>query len=164
MTFGLTMKRFNSALFPAFRQSKSPVPKLAQTRSLIYLNKIHLLGCVGQAPQVREVDNKYKIAYFSLATSVFFNDSEGNLLKKTEWHKVTAFRAQAEYVEKAVRKGNYVYVEGSVQYKQYINKEGVEVTATNILANFIKATKSNKQILEKNLQETLEEPPKQEEI
>ncbi|OLY84358.1 Single-stranded DNA-binding protein [Smittium mucronatum] len=92
-----------------------------------------LLGNVGQDPEINTFGESGKIAKFSIATSYNFKDKEGNTLQKTSWHKVTAFSKLAEVAEKLVKKGASVYVEGRIEYQQYVNKDGLDVNSTDLI-------------------------------
>jgi single-strand DNA-binding protein len=93
------------------------------------LNKASLIGNVGQDPEIRTTTNGGRVATFSLATSRSWNGPSGDKQEKTEWHKCVVWNAQrgsglADVVEKYVRKGEKLYVEGRIEYRQYQDKEG----------------------------------------
>ena len=97
------------------------------------LNKVTLIGNLGQDPEVTHAQNGMAIAKFSVATSDARPDAQGNV--KTEWHRVVAFAKTAEYMEKYIKKGATVCVEGRLQYGKYDNKDGVTVYTTDIICN-----------------------------
>lgn len=92
------------------------------------LNKVQLIGRVGSAPEVRTVGNGSKVASFSLATSWGTGDKE-----RTEWHRISCWDKLADVVEAYVAKGDPLYVEGEINYREY-EKDGVKRTATEIRA------------------------------
>ena len=96
------------------------------------VNKIILLGNVGRDPEVRATSSGDSMATFSLATSY---GKAGN--QQTEWHRVVAWRQLADVVAQYVHKGRKLYVEGRVQSRKYTDKDGVERTMYEVVANQI---------------------------
>lgn len=96
------------------------------------VNKIILLGNVGRDPEVRATTSGETMATFSLATSYGRGDSQ-----QTEWHRVVAWRQLADVVAQYVHKGRKLYVEGRVQSRKYTDKDGVERTMYEVVANQI---------------------------
>lgn len=102
------------------------------------LNKAILIGNVGGDPEVRTTSNGGRVASFSLATGRSWTDQSGSKQEKTEWHKCIAWNSStrgsglADVVEKYVRKGERVYVEGEIEYRQYQDKEGQTRYVTEI--------------------------------
>jgi single-strand DNA-binding protein len=93
------------------------------------LNRASLIGNVGQDPEIKTTTNGGRVATFSLATSRSWNGPSGDKQEKTEWHRCVVWNAQrgsglADVVEKYVRKGEKLFVEGRVEYRQYQDKEG----------------------------------------
>ena len=95
------------------------------------VNRIFIIGNVGQTPTIRTA-GETKIASFTVATTERFKDKE-----ETEWHNVSVFGKLAEVVEKYVDKGTQLYVEGRIKTEKYTDKNGVERTATRVIANTI---------------------------
>lgn len=93
------------------------------------LNKVTLIGNLGADPEIRTTPNGSKVAQFSLATSRQWNSTSGEKQEKTEWHKCVAWNAGsrgtglADIVEKYVKKGDKLYVEGRIEYRQYEDKD-----------------------------------------
>ena len=92
------------------------------------------MGNVGQDPDVRSLDNGIKVANFTLATT-----ERGYTLKngtqvpeKTEWHNIVVWRGLAEVVEKYVRKGDKLYLEGKIKTRSYDDKQGIKRYMTEI--------------------------------
>ena len=93
------------------------------------LNKVTLIGNLGNDPEIRTTSNGSKVANFSLATTRQWSSASGEKQEKTEWHKCIAWNAGAkgtglaDIVERYVKKGDKLYVEGSIEYRQYEDKE-----------------------------------------
>jgi len=100
------------------------------------LNKAILIGNVGSDPEIRSVGNGSRVASFSLATGRTWNDASGAKQEKTEWHKCVVWNNKAstlaDVVEKFVKKGERVYVEGEIEYRQWQDKEGQTRYTTEI--------------------------------
>ena len=100
------------------------------------VNKAILIGRVGKDPDVRTVGDS-KVANFSVATSEKYKDRNGQKQEKTQWHRVTAWRQLAEIIQKYVKKGILVYIEGRIEYREY-ESDGVKKYATDIVASEMK--------------------------
>lgn len=100
------------------------------------LNKVQLIGNLGADPEVRSTEGGNRVASFSLATSRDWKDSSGEKQTKTEWHRCVAWNSGksglADVVEKYVRKGGKIFVEGRVEYRQWQDKDGNTKYATEI--------------------------------
>ena len=96
------------------------------------VNKVILLGNVGQDPEIRTFDNGNKIANVSLATTETYKDRDGNKQSRTEWHRVNFSGKNAETVERFVKKGSQIYVEGMIRTRKYTNRDGNDVVSTEI--------------------------------
>ncbi|HEU0055546.1 MAG TPA: single-stranded DNA-binding protein, partial [Longimicrobium sp.] len=83
------------------------------------LNKAMLIGNLGQDPEVRTIPSGARVAQFSLATSRRWKDKNGQQQEKTEWHRVVAWDFLVDIVERYARKGDRLYVEGEIEYRQY---------------------------------------------
>ncbi len=99
------------------------------------INKVTLIGHLGGDPEVRHLENGTAVARFSLATNENYKDKDGNWQKLTEWHNVVVWREQAERAERQLKKGMLAYVEGKISYRKYTDKDNVERTFTDIIAN-----------------------------
>lgn len=101
------------------------------------INKVILVGNVGKDPEVRYLEKNVAVARFSLATSErAYTNAKGVLVpEKTEWHNIVVWRGLAEVVEKHVRKGTQVYIEGKITYNQWVDKAKVSHVATEIIAD-----------------------------
>ncbi|OMH86239.1 Single-stranded DNA-binding protein [Zancudomyces culisetae] len=98
------------------------------------INKVILVGRVGNEPEVKEIGEGKKAVNLSLATGYKYKNASGDLLEKTNWHRVNAYNMLAERIEKSVSKGALLYVEGRIDYQTY-EKEGVEHNSTVIYAD-----------------------------
>ncbi len=103
------------------------------------INKVILVGNVGQDPEIRSIADGREIANLSLATSESWKDkSTGEKKEKTEWHRVVIFsQGLVNIVKNYVKKGTKLYVEGSLQTRKWTDAQGVEKYTTEIvLQNF----------------------------
>jgi len=98
------------------------------------LNKVSLIGNVGKEPEIR-MGQKGKVANFSLATSEVWRDkTTGERKERTEWHRVVVFAENlVQIVEKYIHKGHKLYIEGSLQTRKWIDKNGVERYVTEVI-------------------------------
>lgn len=99
------------------------------------VNKVTLIGRLGQDPEVRHLETGVAVARFSLATNEYYKDKEGNMQETTEWHNIVVWREQAERAERTLKKGGLCYVEGKISYRKYTGQDGVERNITDIVAN-----------------------------
>ena len=100
------------------------------------LNKVTLIGNLGNDPEVRSTTGGNRVATFSLATSRTWNDQSGAKQEKTEWHRCVVWNTKgsqlADIVEKYVKKGDKLYVEGRIEYRQWQDKDGQTRYSTEI--------------------------------
>ncbi|HEX6373375.1 MAG TPA: single-stranded DNA-binding protein [Longimicrobium sp.] len=96
------------------------------------LNKAILIGNLGQDPEIRTTGGGQRVGQFSLATTRTWNDQSGQKQEKTEWHRIVVWGRLVDVVERYVKKGDRLYVEGEIQYRQYEDKEGVTKYTTEI--------------------------------
>ncbi len=101
------------------------------------LNKVLLIGHLGQNPEKRVTPQGASVVTLSLATTEKYKDRSGNQQEKTEWHRVIFWNQQAEIIEKYCRKGSQLYVEGRLQTREWQDKDGNKRWTTEINgANF----------------------------
>lgn len=98
------------------------------------VNKVILVGNVGKDPEIRHLDSGVAVASFSLATSESYNAKNGERVTTTEWHNIVLWRGLADVVEKYVKKGSKLYIEGKITSRQY-EKDGQTKYFTEIVAN-----------------------------
>lgn len=100
------------------------------------INKVILVGNLGQDPEVRYAANGNAIANITLATSESYKDKNtGQMVDKTEWHRVVFFQKLAEIAGEYLRKGSQIYIEGKLETKKYTDNQGVEKYSTNIVVD-----------------------------
>ena len=101
------------------------------------MNKVMLIGNVGQEPEVRYVDQNVAVARLWLATTErgYTLQNGTQVPDRTDWHNVILWRRMAEIVEKYVHKGNKLYIEGRIRYTSYDNKQGQRQYTTEIWAD-----------------------------
>lgn len=101
------------------------------------INKVILVGNVGQEPQVRTMQSGQKIVSFSLATSDRWRDRQsGEQKEQTEWHRVVIFNPNlVEVAERMLQKGTKLYLEGSLRTRKWQNQQGVDVFTTEVVLN-----------------------------
>lgn len=101
------------------------------------LNKATLIGNVGQDPEIRSTQNGGRVATFSLATTRTWNGPTGERQEKTEWHRCVAWntgkgQGLADIIERYVKKGDKLYVEGRIEYRQWQDKDNITRYTTEI--------------------------------
>lgn len=99
------------------------------------INKVILVGNLGNDPETRYSQSGAAITTISVATSESWKDKEGNAQERTEWHRVKFFGRLAEIAGEYLQKGSQVYIEGQLRTEKYTDKAGVEKYATDIVAN-----------------------------
>ncbi len=99
------------------------------------VNKVILVGNLGRDPEIRFTQSGQKLANMSVATSEQWRDKQsGEKREKTEWHRVVVFDERlADIVEKYVKKGSKVYLEGSLQTRKWTGNDGVEKYTTEVV-------------------------------
>ena len=103
------------------------------------VNKVVLVGNLGREPEIRHTNTGKKIASFSVATSDMWKDANGERQEKTEWHRVVVFNPNtADFVERFVKKGSKVYVEGSLQTRKWTDNSGQDKYTTEVVVGNFK--------------------------
>ncbi len=101
-----------------------------------YVNKVVLIGNVGKDPLISNSRYGKPIARFSLATSKRWKDESGERMESTVWHNVVVFNETiAKEVERTIRKGSYVYVEGELANRKWTDNDGIERWITEIVVS-----------------------------
>ena len=101
------------------------------------LNKVMLIGRLGNDPEIRYTQDGAAVANFSIATSESWKDKEsGQKMEKTEWHKIVAWKRLAEISGEFLKKGKEVYIEGKLQTSSW-EKDGVRRYKTEIHATYM---------------------------
>lgn len=101
------------------------------------INKVILVGRLGQEPEVKTVSPSQTVTRFSVATSESWMDKTGNRQERTEWHRIVAWGKLAEICGKFLQKGKQVYVEGRLQTRQWEDNQGQKRYTTEIVANTV---------------------------
>lgn len=102
------------------------------------VNKVILIGNLGNDPDMRYMPNGEPVANISIATSETWNDKNtGEKREKTEWHRVVAYRRTAEVIGQYTRKGSKLYVEGRLQTRKWTDQSGQQRYTTEIVADNI---------------------------
>ncbi|OCA55106.1 single-stranded DNA-binding protein [Photorhabdus namnaonensis] len=100
------------------------------------INKVILIGNLGQDPEVRYMPNGGAVTNITLATSESWRDKQtGEMKEKTEWHRVVLFGKLAEVAGEYLRKGSQVYIEGSLQTRKWQDQNGQERYTTEVVVN-----------------------------
>lgn len=99
------------------------------------LNKAQIIGNLGKDPEIRTTPQGKKVANFSMATNESYTDKSGNKVDKSEWHRVVIWDKLAEVVEKYVKKGSTIYIEGRLATRSWDDANGVKKYSTEIIAS-----------------------------
>ncbi len=97
------------------------------------VNKVILLGRLGKDPEVRVLEGDRKVAKFPLATSETYKDKNGQKQENTEWHNVEFWGPVVDVIDRYVKKGDMLYVEGKIRTRSYDDKDGVKKYITEIV-------------------------------
>ena len=98
-------------------------------------NKVILIGHLGNDPEVKDLGSGTKVANFSLATNDYYKDPQGERVENTQWHYLVAWNKTAEILEKYVKKGQEVAIEGKLTNRSYDDKEGNKRYVTEVVVN-----------------------------
>ena len=96
------------------------------------LNKVLLIGFLGNDPEKRVTSGGHSVVSVNLATTDKWNDQQGNKQERTEWHRLVFWNQRAEFVEQYCKKGTQLYVEGSLQTREWLDKDGNKRYSTEI--------------------------------
>ena len=99
------------------------------------VNKVILVGNLGNDPEVKYTQGGMAITTLSLATTSVRKDKDGQQIEKTEWHRVKLFGKLGEIAGEYLKKGRQVYIEGSIRYDKFTGQDGVEKYFTDIVAD-----------------------------
>ena len=110
------------------------------------INKVILVGRVGVDPEFKALPDGGKVARLKLATSEKVYNRESNTSTEyTEWHTITMWSNLADIVDKGVKKGDLLYIEGTLRTREYTDKEGVKRYTTEVVGKEMKMLGGNKQ-------------------
>ena len=102
------------------------------------VNKVILIGRLGKDPEVRYTADGTPVATFTMATSETRKNKDGTKNEKTEWHRIVAWRKLGEISGEYLKKGKLVYIEGSIQSREYEGRDGVKRRTYEIVASAMK--------------------------
>lgn len=102
-------------------------------------NNVQLIGHLGDAPEIKELEGGRLLAKFSLATNEGYKNAQGEKVEKTLWHNIVCFGNTAKFINDYLdlKKGSEVIVSGKIDYNTYENEGGVKIKATNIVIDEI---------------------------
>ncbi|HEY6161798.1 MAG TPA: single-stranded DNA-binding protein [Bacteroidia bacterium] len=98
-------------------------------------NKVQLIGNLGNNPEVKSLEGGRKLAKFSLATSEQYKTKDGEKVKETQWYNLVTFGKTANIVEKYLKKGSRVAVEGKLTSRDYTDKDGIKRSFVEVQVN-----------------------------
>ena len=98
-------------------------------------NRVQLIGNLGAAPEVKELDNGNKMARFTIATSEYYTNKKGEKVNETQWHNIVIWGKLAGIAEKYLEKGSQVVIDGKLTTRNYTDKAGAKKYFTEIVAN-----------------------------
>lgn len=98
-------------------------------------NSVQLIGRLGKDPEVRALDNGNKVANFSLATTDKYKNKKGEKVEDTQWHNIVVWGKLAGVVEKYVKKGQEIALEGKLVHRVYENSDGEKRYVTEVVVN-----------------------------
>lgn len=98
-------------------------------------NTVQLIGNVGNDPEIKSFDGGKKVANITIATNDSYKNDKGEKVEQTEWHKVVAWGKTADIIEKYVKKGLQIAVEGKLTHRSYDDKNGEKRYITEVVAN-----------------------------
>ena len=99
------------------------------------VNKVILLGRLGADPDLRYTQDQTPVSSFNIATSISFKNKSGEKVDKTSWHRCVAWRKTAETINQYFKKGNQIYVEGSLESRSYEDQNGEKKYVTEVIVN-----------------------------
>lgn len=105
-------------------------------------NRVQLIGHLGNDPEIKSLNGGKNVAKFSMATSESYKKENGDKVTETQWHNIIAWNGTAKIVEKLLKKGSEVIVEGKLTSRSWDDKEGKKHYITEIVANEILLLKS----------------------
>lgn len=109
------------------------------------VNKVILIGRLGNDPELKYTPSGTAVANFSLATNMVWKDQSGNQQEKTEWHRVVAWRKIAEIVGEWVKKGSRIYVEGRLETRSWDDQNGNKRYTTEVVVDNIELLDSKRE-------------------
>ena len=99
------------------------------------LNKMTLIGRLGQDPEVNKTKAGKSVVNCSFATNYAYKGADGKQIEKTDWHRVVFYSGLADVVSRYMKKGGRAYVEGRLNHGKFTDKDGVERYTTEVIAS-----------------------------
>ena len=99
------------------------------------VNKVILIGNLGQDPELRYTPSGAAVTNFSIATNEVWKDKEGNQQERTEWHRIVLWTKLAEIAGEYLKKGSKIYIEGRLQTRSWEDKDGVKKYTTEVIGD-----------------------------
>lgn len=122
------------------------------------INKVMIIGRLGQDPEVRYTPGGQAVANFSVATSENWTDKGGQKQERTEWHRIVVWGRLAELCKDYLKKGKQVYIDGRLQTRNWDDKDGKKRYVTEIIANNVQFLGSASERTETTTTTTTSEP------
>lgn len=98
-------------------------------------NSVRLIGNIGNEPEIKTFDSQKKMAKLSLATNESYKNEKGERITDTQWHNLVAWGSTATLIEKYVKKGQEIAIEGKLTNHQYTDKDGTKRYVTEVLVS-----------------------------
>lgn len=109
------------------------------------VNKAIILGNLGNDPEVKTLEGGVRVASFSVATSEKWTDKNGDKKEETQWHNIVFFGKVVDVIEKYVKKGSQIYIEGKLKTTSYDDKDGIKRYQTRIIGQSLNLIGGNSQ-------------------
>ncbi|MGF7082720.1 single-stranded DNA-binding protein [Mucilaginibacter sp. UYCu711] len=107
-------------------------------------NSVRLVGNLGMDPEIKTFDTNKKLAKLSLATSESYKNDKGEKITDTQWHNLVIWGAQAKIAEDVLKKGDEIIIEGRINNRNYLDKDGNKKYTSEIVVNeFLKVSNRN---------------------
>lgn len=97
------------------------------------INKVILIGHLGADPEIRTIESGRKVASLRLATTEAYKNAQGERVEQTEWHSISFWGPVADVIEKYLKKGSQIYVEGRLRTRSYDDKDNIKRYVTEIV-------------------------------
>lgn len=117
------------------------------------INKAILVGRLGKDPEIRYLQDGTGVATFSVATDEVWKDKNGEKVQNTTWHNIVAWKKLAEICAEYLKKGSLIFIEGKIQNRKWVDKEGVTKYTSEIVAYTMKMLGSGAPVGERDTQE-----------
>ncbi len=98
------------------------------------LNKVMLIGRLGKDPEIKYTPSEVAVVTLNMATNTSYKSQDGEIVEKTEWHRVVVWRKTAEMISQYAKKGDLVYIEGKLATRSWDDKDGNKQYMTEIQA------------------------------